>query len=360
MEIPIIFFTNLSTIILGDTMKHEIDLSKYQIRTDLAIDSFEQIKDGIEEYKENDIKITVARLDQKMGQKIGKKEGIYITLEFDDVTDVDNRKNIIKTLEKYLRILLKEKNITEKQGALVIGLGNSSSTPDALGPLVVKDTVVTNHLFMLSQPEEGIRPVCAFTPGVMGQTGIETSELIKSTIKTIQPDFLIVIDALASSSLSRLNKTIQISDAGIHPGSGVGNNRKEISEKEVGVPVIAIGVPTVVDAVTLVSDTFNYMHKHYAFHKNFQKKPSSKFVSASNVNYLKENNNLNSDDKQQLLGIVGSLEDNEIKELLFEVLTPIGYNLMVTPKEIDFLIENLSKVISKGINSSLHNNTKIS
>ena len=207
---------------------------------------------------------------------------------------------------------------------------------------------------MLDQLEDGFIPTSAFIPNVTGVTGIETSNLIKSVVKTVKPSVLIVIDSLASSSIDRVNKTIQITDTGIHPGSGVGNSRKEISFETIGIPVIAIGVPTVVDATVIVSDTINYMQKHYAFNKKFQNNPMSKLTISSNVNYLKSDINISLEDKKELLGLLGNFNDEEIRELIFEVLNPIGYNLMVTPKEIDFIIEKLSDIIGNGINRALH------
>lgn len=335
----------------GDNMKHEIDLTNYQIRTDLAIDQVKGSNPVIDEFGNQ---VSILRLDQSMAKKIGKKEGLYVTIEFEDVTDSSNRTQVTNSFKTILKKIFLEKKIKGTSSVLVIGLGNAASTPDSLGPMTIEHILVTNHLFLLSNPEEGFRPVSAFNPGVMGETGIETSDLIKSAIEAVKPDLLIVIDALASSSLSRLNKTIQISDTGILPGSGIGNKRKEISSKTVGVPVLAIGVPTVVDAVTLVSDTFSYMEQHYAFHREFQKKPMSKFVPSQALNYLKGSPTLEAKEKKNLLGLIGGLEEEEIKELLFEVLTPIGYNLMVTPKEVDFLMKNLAEVISNGLNQALH------
>ena len=179
---------------------------------------------------------------------------------------------------------------------------------------------------------------------------------VKDVLKEINPDLIIAIDALASGSVERLNKTIQITDTGISPGGGIGNKRKEISYEEFGVKVIAIGVPTVVDAVTIVSDTINYMYKHYSYNKLNIKNPKNKLISALNNNYLKENIEVEESDKKSLLGIIGNFKEEELRELIFEVLTQIGYNLMVTPKEIDFIIEILSDIISSGINNALHEN----
>ena len=188
----------------------------------------------------------------------------------------------------------------------------------------------------------------------MGNTGMETSDIIGSIIKTIKPSFLIVIDALASQSLDRVNRTIQITDTGISPGGGIGNNRKEISEDILGIPVFAVGVPTTVDAVTIVSDTINYMYKHFSYLKNNINNPSNKLMIGT-PNYLKKNITIDEKDKSDLLGLVGNLTENETRQLISEVLTPVGYNLMVTPKEVDFIIEKLSDVIGNGINKVIHN-----
>jgi spore protease len=340
-------------------MKHEIDLKNYQIRTDLIV---EQVTDennvSTKVYDENGIKITTVEVDKNMSEQINKKVGDYVTIEFDDVTDSHNQEIVKKIFSEQLSEIIKKTKIKDSDKCLIIGLGNDKSTPDSLGPLTIDKVLVTNHLFMYGQVEEGFRSVSAIIPGVTGTTGIETSDLIKSVVDGIKPDFLIMIDALASQALDRVNKTIQISNTGIHPGSGVGNSRKEISKDTTGIPVIAIGIPTVVDAVTVVSDTINYMQKHYAFHKKFIKNPLSKLVSSTQINYLKKEVDIEKEDKINLLGIVGSLNEMEIKQLILEVLTPIGYNLMVTPKEVDFIVEKLATILGEGINISLHEKIK--
>ena len=145
-----------------------------------------------------------------------------------------------------------------------------------------------------------------------------------------------------------------MTNTGISPGSGVGNHRKEISMETIGIPVVAIGVPTVVDAVTIVSDTINYMHKHFSYTKNNINNPMNKLIVKGQVNYLKRDIKVNNEDKSTLLGLIGTLNEAEIKSLLLEVLSPIGYNLMVTPKEVDFVIEKLADIIGNGLNDALH------
>lgn len=345
----------------GEIMKHEIDLSKYNMRTDLVTDVISEGLSGVvsEKREEGDIVITEVKVDEEGSMKIGKKKGNYITIEFNDVTDYNNKEKLKKIFSKYLKKMLKETKIKEKDSCLVIGLGNKNSTPDALGPNSIDNILVTSHLFEIGELDSGFRKVSAIAPGVMGQTGIETSEVILSLVKSVKPDFLLVIDALASQSLERVNKTIQMTDTGIHPGSGIGNSRKEISYEVTGIPVIAIGIPTVVDAITIVSDTINYMHKHYSYSKQNINNPMNKLIFNNQPNYLKKDITVLEDDKKMLLGIVGTLNENEIKQLLFEVLTPIGYNLMVTPKEVDFLVERLSDVIGYGINEALHKNVNL-
>lgn len=335
-------------------MKHIIDLKKYKIRTDLAIEAIDKNIKGIETkvYEEKNIKITDVFVDKEGSKTIGKKEGKYITIEFDDVTDYENAMDVKKVFNKELKKLMDYLNIKESDTCLVIGLGNQKSTPDSLGPLVINDVIVTRHLFEIGNVDKNFRNVATFIPGVMGTTGLETSEIILSLVNIFKPNFIVTIDALASQSLDHVNKTIQMTDTGIHPGSGVGNSRKEISSDTLNIPVIAVGVPTVVDAVTIVSDTINYMFKHYSYSKKNINNPLNKLMILPN--YFKDEININKEDKQKLLGIVGTLNNSEIKELIYEVLTPIGYNLMVTPKEVDFVIEKLAKVIADGINMTLH------
>lgn len=338
-------------------MAHEIDMKKYKIRTDMIVESFDKTKNitGINHtvfQKENNITVEKTIIDETGEKTCGKKKGIYQTISFDDITDKDNQKAIEEALISVLKEFLEEKKINKSSSCLVIGLGNKDSTPDSLGPLVVNDILVTKYLFNLGEVEEGYRDVSSFIPGVTGTTGIETKKVIDALIKATNPDFIIVIDALASSSMSRVNKTIQLTDTGIHPGSGVGNNREELSEESLKIPVIAIGVPTIVDAVTIVSDTFKYILKHFSY--KIENIDNNKLKLVPNPNYLNHQEKLSKEEKESLLGMVGTLSEEETKQLLVEVLSPIDYNLMVTPKEVDFVMKKLSNVISKSINKSLH------
>ena len=333
---------------------HKIDLEKYEIRTDMAIDLTENDKKTYkpQTYNKNGVKVSWIKLEEN--NDIGKKPGNYLTLEFDDVTDDDAKKNVSKVFKEELYNMLLKSGFNKKTKTLVIGLGNPKSTPDALGPLVSEKILVTKHFFDMGlSVEDKFSCVSAFYPGVTGTTGIETSDLISGVKNISNPDLIIVIDALASSSISRVNKSIQVSDAGISPGSGIGNKRKEISKETLKTPVIAIGVPTVTSASVIVSDTINYMLKNYAYNKKILNSKALKLVSKP-INYLNKDVNASNDDKKTFLGLVGLLSKEELTSLTYEVLTPIGYNLMVTPKEVDFIIEKLSDVISYGINNSLH------
>ena len=341
-------------------MSHEIDLSKYSVRTDLIIESdIDQLTEGITKSQvvNEDITIDDITISKKAEEYCNKKKGRYITISFNDITDIENSKKVEKVLSDELKKLLMNMNILSSDKCLIIGLGNANSTPDSLGPKVSENIIVTKHLFDLEDVSvlDGYRNVSTFKPSVLALTGIETKDTIKGIISQTSPDFVIIVDALASSSISRVNKTIQLTDAGIFPGSGVGNNRGELSRDTLGIPVIAIGVPTVVDAVTIVSDTISYLMKKFSYSKKNFNSSVNKLKPVTSINYLKDNDDfLTTKEKKKLLGEIGMLNDDEIKQLIFEVLTPIGYNMMVTPKEVDFLIDKLSKVISNSINRTLH------
>ena len=337
----------------GDNMNHCVDLSKFNLRTDLAIELIGVENENIVTKKEKIDNIQITSVDILKDGVISKKKGKYITIEFDDVTDFNNKEKVKEVFIGELKKLLKHMDIKDDFSCLAIGLGNVKSTPDSLGPDVIDNFVVTNHLFMVGDVGDGFRKTYSIKPGVTGETGIETSELIKGIVKTIKPDFIIVIDALASQSIDRVLKTIQMTDTGIHPGSGVGNSRKEISSDTLGIPVIAIGVPMVVDAVTIVSDTINYMYKHFSYTKENINNPISKLI-VGGVDYRKKDVNVKENEKSELLGLVGNLSEKEIKQLIFEVLTPISFNLMVTPKETDFVLEKLVDIIGNGLNRALH------
>lgn len=336
-------------------MKNRIDLSNFNIRTDLVIDN-DITKDFTKKRCINDnLNITSIDINDEISNKLNRKKGTYVTIEFVDITNYEDKIEIENQLILELKKILSKNNINATDSGLIIGLGNRFSTADSLGPKTVDKILITRHLFELdTNVKNGIRCVSGISPGVMANTGIETFDIIIGIIKKIKPKFLIVIDALASSSIDRINKTIQLTDTGIHPGSGIGNNRKEISFNTVSIPVIAIGVPTVVESSIIVSDTIYYLFQHLSYIKN--NFDTNKLIFNHNNDYIDKikKQNMNIEEKEKLSGIIGTLSEEEKLNLTREVLNSINYNLIVTPKEIDFLIDNLSEVIANGINKSLH------
>lgn len=316
-----------------------IDLGKYKIHTDLIIEN-------------NDIKNEVKNIDNVI-VTTSKNNGNYVTISFDDITNFESREKVGKILEDEIKNILLLNNIHEDDECLIIGLGNIKSTPDSLGPKTVNDILITKHLFKFSDVKEGIRAVSSFVPGVMANTGFETSFVVKSIIESVKPSFVIVIDSLASLSIDRINKTIQITDTGIHPGSGIGNNRLEISKKTMGIPVIAIGVPTVVSATTIVNDTLVYLSKHISYIKDNESVNKLSFSHKNYINKIKDKN-LSKEELGKLFGLFGNLNSDEKISLINEVLSDINLDLIVTPSEIDFVIDKLSNMIASSINNALH------
>ena len=304
-------------------------------RTDLALERRDLYKkannldkeiDGIKtEEEENGPRIRTSRvkvLDKNGAEAIGKPVGSYITIDIQKlkVATEEDIQESAEVLAKELRVLLGE-HANPKDEILVVGLGNQYVTPDALGPKVINEIDVTRHIltYMPQVLSSETRPVSAISPGVLGTTGIETLEILKGIVDNIHPKMLIVIDALASRSIERISSTIQLADTGITPGAGVGNTRKELSQSTLGIPVIALGIPTVVELATLISDGIDI------FIDRLQEKSESN-------EYL---NKLQQEDKYE-----------EVKEAL-----KVGeYNMIVTPKEIDDLIENMKDIVARGIN----------
>ena len=248
-------------------------LEKYSVRTDLALEEKERFEsDNVEipgvvleeEYdKEREIRITRVKVETENGAKtMGKPVGVYLTMEAPNmaVPDEDYHREVSVKLSEYIEELIQGRSLdTDDLSVLVVGLGNRQVTPDALGPYVADNLCVTRHIVKeygkYAMGIEHARLVSAIVPGVMGQTGMETLEIVKGVVDETKPDLVIAIDALAARNTRRLNRTIQIADTGIHPGSGVGNHRNGLTKESVGVPVIGIGVPTVVDAATIANDT---------------------------------------------------------------------------------------------------------
>lgn len=312
-------------------MPEEYLIAMGEIHTDLALESRElameraanQEPSGIQTQtqQEGDTLITRVLIQtEEAGRSIGKLPGYYVTLESQGLRtrDRDKLEEVSLLVAKEIEGFIARMKINDEDPCLVIGLGNWDATPDALGPKVVEHILVSRHLKHLTPPEKkgGLRPVSALAPGVLGTTGIETGEIVQGVVGKTGPKFIVVIDALASRSTSRVGNTIQIADTGIHPGSGLGNKRIGITPQTMGIPVIAIGVPTVVEAGTIIYDAFGEM---------VRRDPSLIHPKAVNQ-----------------------------REIMQRVLSPYMNSLIVTPKEIDVMIEDLSTVVSGALNIALH------
>lgn len=312
-------------------------VEKYNIRTDLALEEKEKFEsDNVEvqgvilteEYdEEREIRFTTVKIETEKGARtMGKPVGTYITVEAPNmaVPDEDYHREISEELAAFIRDMIPGKK--EDYKALIVGLGNRQVTPDALGPYVVDNLNITRHIIReygkYAMGEEQMNSVSAIVPGVMGQTGMETLEIIRGVAVETKPDFIIAIDALAARNSKRLNRTIQIADTGINPGSGVGNHRCGITKESVGIPVIAIGVPTVVDAATIVSDTME--------------------------NLLRA---LETSEALKGVGLVmQGYSAAEKYELVRELISPNLNGMFVTPKDIDETVKRISYTISEGLN----------
>lgn len=291
-----------------------------RIRTDLALETKERLAEenteirGVEiqeEYdEEKDVRTTVVKIVTENGAKaMGRPQGTYITIEAPDLSepDEDYHREISEEISVYLRQLI---DLKKEKSILVVGLGNAGITADALGPHVVENLRMTRHIIreygLRGITHEKMHRVSGIVPGVMAQTGMETAEIIQGVVAETKPDVVIAIDALAARSVRRLNRTIQITDTGIHPGSGVGNHRNGLTEENLQVKVIGIGVPTVVDAATIVLDSMAHL--------------------------------------------LDALEEAEQKEFLEEMIAPNLYSMFVTPKDVDETVKYLSFTISEGLN----------
>ena len=291
----------------------------FQIRTDLALETREKFDEdhievkGVrvdEERISPEIMITRVFIDTENGAKAMKKpKGTYITIEASDMMeeDEDYHREISLEIARHLQNVI---NLERELSILVVGLGNSAITADSLGPHVVENLHITRHMIreygLQSLGKEKMHRISGIIPGVMAQTGMETSEIIQGIVAETKPDIVIAIDALAARSTRRLNRTIQITDTGINPGSGVGNHRVGLTEENLQVKVIGIGVPTVVDAATIVHDSMAHL--------------------------------------------LEALEEAEQKEFLEEMISPHLHTMFVTPKDVDETVKYLSFTISEGLN----------
>lgn len=308
----------------------------YQIRTDLALETQEKMQEDhvdlkgvrfLEEKIDKNLTVSTVVIETENGAKtMGKPKGTYITIEALNMNeeDEDYHREISEQLAKIIKELIHVKK--EELSVLIVGLGNREVTPDALGPRVVDNLFITRHILneygKYAFGAEQVNRISSIVPGVMAQTGMESLEIIRGIIKETKPDLIIAVDALAARSTKRLNRTIQVTDTGINPGSGVGNHRHGLNEKSLGVPVISIGIPTVVDAATIVNDTMYNLVTAMTQSRAFS----------------------------QLSESLEELNDAEKYELIRELLAPNLNAMFVTPKDIDESVKRLSFTISEGLN----------
>ena len=310
-------------------------LGNFHVRTDLALEareSFEEddvkirgVRVETREDEEKEIRTTLVKIETENGARtMGKPVGTYITMEAPNMSgqDEDYHREISEELAYHLKKMIGER----EQSVLVVGLGNRDVTPDALGPRVVSNIEITRHMIREygRAALEGKRAneVSSLVPGVMAQTGMETLEIIKGVVEETRPDVVLVIDALAARNTRRLSRTIQISDTGINPGSGVGNHRNGLTRESLGVPVIAIGVPTVVDAATIVNDTMENLIRA-----------------------------LETSDSLKGVGeVLRSYNGTEKYELVKELISPHLNGMYMTPKDVDEMVVQIGFTISEGLN----------
>lgn len=321
-------------------MKKQKEIAwNFSPRTDLAIEARELAQeqkqnteelDGVKvEIKNTDIyQITHVKILNEIGsQTMGKPIGNYITIESELLkeNDITSHEQIMKTVAEHIAGLSK---LNQKSTILVVGLGNWNITPDALGPKVIDKILVTRHLngVLPEEIQKSVRSVAAISPGVMGITGIETVEIIQGVVEKLKPDLIIAIDALAARKFSRINSTIQMSDTGVAPGAGVGNKRMTLNEQTLGVPVLALGVPTVVDAATLINDTMDRMLEEMIA----QTEQGSAFYE-----------------------MLHNMDTDEKYKLIVDILNPYVGNMFVTPKEVDAVVERLANIIANAINIAI-------
>ncbi|ATY85216.1 GPR endopeptidase [Kyrpidia spormannii] len=302
-------------------------------RVDLAVEAHELAGGGdipgvdVETWSEEGITVTRMHVqDEQAARRVGKEPGRYSTLEVPGLRkrDPDLQERVSARMAEELARFIE---LPDTESALVVGLGNWNVTADSLGPLVVEKLFVTRHLFhhIPDLMGDGYRSVSAVAPGVLGITGIETMEIVRGIVEHVKPKLVVAVDALASRSTKRVNTTIQIADTGVHPGSGVGNRRKGLTRETLGVPVIAIGVPTVVEATTIIHDALDYLLQRL-----------SREVS------------------DQLRPVLNTFDVAEKQKWITDILDPLGDNLVVTPKEIDAFVDDAAHIVATGLNVAFH------
>lgn len=302
-------------------------------RTDLAYEANESLAQKVQGIKletrnyEHGEVVELEIMDEDAEKAIGKKMGKYVTYETRSLKDLNknSRNEVIEILAKSIKDIVNIKH----ENVLVVGLGNRNITADALGPRTTDKIKVTRQYFKAYNKEfdDDFNEVSILEPGVLGTTGIETINTIVGVVEKIKPTVIIIIDALASRKMRRLCSVVQITDAGIEPGSGIGNMQGSLNKDTVGTKVIAIGIPTVVDTATIVNDTIEMMEET-----------------------LKDK----TDDVGQIMGILSDLEYNEKHMFIKEILSPMYGESIVTPSGVDELIDNLSDLLSESINRAVH------
>lgn len=314
----------------------------YPIRTDLALESQERLKKDrgtvsgvifLEEPKENGIVVSTVKIEtENAAHAMGRPRGNYVTIEAPEMIEEDAgyHREISLELARILRKMLPfdQVEMDLKKGlqisVLVVGLGNREVTPDALGPRVVDQLFITRHIMneygKYAFEDEEVSRISGIVPGVMAQTGMECVEILRGVVKETQPQLVITVDALAARNVKRLGRTIQLTDTGITPGSGIGNHRNAINRESIGVPVISLGVPTVVDAATIVADAM------------------TELITAMSLTDLQK------------------LDEKQRRDLARQLLAPQLNGLFVTPKNIDDFIRQLGYLISEGLNVALLGN----
>lgn len=271
---------------------------------------------------DGDIRISTVRiLREDAAQRLGKKMGRYITIDIPPVVEQTDIDNISEIVAEKLALLLPK--LEDDSCVLLFGLGNNYATPDALGPQVVEKTFATRHIFSyeLEQMRGTLRPLAALAPGVLGITGIETAEMIRGVSSHVNPTAMIVVDSLAAASLGRVGTTIQLTDSGISPGAGIGNKRQGIDCDSMGMPVIAIGVPTVVNSVVIIYEALTQM--------------------LENV-------------REQGFTALPALDQSLLERVSAKVLSTFDGNLIVTPKDIDQLLSDAAEIIAGAIAQAVH------
>ena len=309
-------------------------MQTFNVNLDLALEARDLVRGqtgqeipGVLVNKEDhpDATVTVVKIVEPAAAQIMKKPmGTYITIEAPGIR-YPNRQ-VHRTMAQLLsQQLISLFSLPDHANVLLVGLGNWNATPDALGPKVINMSLVTRHLYRYTPQEisPGMRSVSALAPGVLGITGIETAEIIHGVVEKIKPELIIAVDALAARNVERIGTTIQLADTGISPGSGIGNQRAGINRESLGVPVIAVGVPTVVNAAVIASDAIEQLMQQ------LQTSP-------------------------ELYRVFRTLPPDFTDKLVAEVLKPFGGELTVTPKEIDTLIRNAATVVAGGISMALH------